>query len=275
MNGWANKEKIFYIYRHIRQDKNEPFYIGRGTGYIRPNKASLSHKDFYQRAFAKDRRHKIWGYITRKTNYDVEIIYETKNERECMMKEIEFIKLYGRIDIQTGILANCSDGGEGSPNPSEKSREVSSKLAKAQGLKNAKPIYIYSKEGVFLHSFGHRDECAVFFQCYKHHAVKMARQKSIVFDFLVSHEYEPNGVNPALFIQWNKKKYGVKIEQKNPITGKVIAIYNSLLEAENKSGVSDATISRNLNGTSVSGRYLWGYADMYDLLMPKLLSICG
>jgi hypothetical protein len=88
-----------YLYRHIRLDKNEPFYIG------------ISSDSNYKRAFSK-RRSNIWNNITAKTNYEVEIVMDRLNWEEACIKEKEFIQLYGKI-TNGGILANLTDGGEG------------------------------------------------------------------------------------------------------------------------------------------------------------------
>lgn len=90
-----------YVYRHIRLDKNEPFYIGIG-----------SKKDFY-RAYEKRKRNKIWNDITSKTEYAVDILFEDISWDEACKKEIEFIRLYGRINNKTGVLCNLTDGGDG------------------------------------------------------------------------------------------------------------------------------------------------------------------
>jgi len=97
----------FYIYRHIRPDKNEVFYIGKGC-YI-----SKSHSKRHQE---KSRRNKWWNRIVQKNNgiYDIEIIYESETEMEINEKEKEFIKLYGRRDLGKGTLVNLTDGGDGS-----------------------------------------------------------------------------------------------------------------------------------------------------------------
>lgn len=88
-----------YVYRHIRLDKNEPFYVGIGlTPY---------------RYKSKQGRNKIWKRIVSKTSYDVEILLDDLTWEDACKKEIEFIKLYGRIDKGTGILANLTDGGDG------------------------------------------------------------------------------------------------------------------------------------------------------------------
>ena len=90
-----------YLYRHIRLDKNEVFYIGIGSD------------NYYKRAYSKKYRNKYWNNIINKTNYDVEIVLDNLNKNNCIEKEIEFIKLYGRVDLKTGTLVNLTDGGEG------------------------------------------------------------------------------------------------------------------------------------------------------------------
>jgi hypothetical protein len=92
-----------YIYRHIRLDKNEPFYVGIG-----------SDDNFkYKRACEKENRNKHWYNIVKKTQYEVEIILDNLTWDEACEKEVEFIKLYGREDLNEGILCNMTNGGEG------------------------------------------------------------------------------------------------------------------------------------------------------------------
>jgi NUMOD3 motif len=87
-----------YVYRHIRLDKNEPFYIGIGKTRYRPS---------------SKKRNEIWDRIVAKTKYEVEIVMDGITWDEACKKEIELIKLYGRINRSTGILANMTDGGDG------------------------------------------------------------------------------------------------------------------------------------------------------------------
>jgi len=96
----------FYIYRHIRPDTNEVFYIGKGN--------NISSSD-YKRKDWKFKRNKIWNDILKKNNgkFVSEVIYECKTEQECNQKETEFILLYGRKNLRNGTLANLTDGGEG------------------------------------------------------------------------------------------------------------------------------------------------------------------
>jgi len=90
-----------YLYRHIRLDKNEPFYIGIGKELT------------YGRAYDKSERSKYWKNVTSSTNYKVEIMLENLSWEEACKKEKEFIQLYGRKDLEQGTLCNFTNGGEG------------------------------------------------------------------------------------------------------------------------------------------------------------------
>lgn len=90
-----------YLYRHIRLDKNEPFYIGIGSD------------NSYKRAYSVNPRTKYWKNITALTAYDVEIVLDNLTWKEACEKEQEFIQLYGRKDKGSGSLCNYTDGGEG------------------------------------------------------------------------------------------------------------------------------------------------------------------
>jgi hypothetical protein len=100
-----------YLYRHIRLDKNEPFYIGIGTKQPRTHN---SVKSEYRRAHETNRKESyIWNNIVNKTSYEIEILFESDDYNFIKEKEIEFISLYGRINNNTGILSNMTDGGDG------------------------------------------------------------------------------------------------------------------------------------------------------------------
>jgi hypothetical protein len=90
-----------YVYRHIRLDKNVPFYIGIGTDKK------------YTRANSDRNRNKHWRNIVSGTGYEVEILFDDIDLEFAKEKEKEFILLYGRSDINKGSLCNLTDGGEG------------------------------------------------------------------------------------------------------------------------------------------------------------------
>lgn len=90
-----------YLYRHIRLDKNEPFYVGIGSD------------DKYKRASSEKNRNKHWRNVVLKTQYEVEIVLDNLTWEEACEKEREFIQLYGRKDKCKGPLCNYTDGGDG------------------------------------------------------------------------------------------------------------------------------------------------------------------
>jgi hypothetical protein len=101
-----------YVYRHIRLDKNEPFYIGIAT--------------HLKRAYDKSsRKNKIWQSIIKKTPYEVDILFDDLTREAVLEKEKEFIALYGRIDKDTGTLCNLTDGGEDFTGEWNKGRKAS------------------------------------------------------------------------------------------------------------------------------------------------------
>lgn len=90
-----------YVYRHIRLDTNQPFYIGVGT------------MPYYGRAYSSKTRNKYWRNITLNTPFRVDILLDNISREEAIEKEKEFIALYGRTDLKKGCLCNLTDGGDG------------------------------------------------------------------------------------------------------------------------------------------------------------------
>ncbi len=155
----------YYLYRHIRPDKDEPFYIGVGTKSEKDMTAKTI-TTYYERAYSIHSHNKIWQDIVNKNsgNYEVEILAES-NDRDFLSKrEVEFIKLYGRKNLKTGILANLTDGGEGLTGfkwtdemrlkASERGKNMSSYLRAKISIKitqiQLKKIYQYDLNGDFI-----------------------------------------------------------------------------------------------------------------------------
>lgn len=131
------------VYRHIRKDKNEPFYIGIGS----VNRAKSTHE-----------RNSIWNRIVDKTDYDVEILMEFEDRCDAMSKEMELISLYGRINNGTGCLANMTDGGEGAVGSvfTKKRKKILSKKYSGAGNPRATSVYC----GYLNKCFDTISECA-------------------------------------------------------------------------------------------------------------------
>lgn len=90
-----------YVYRHIRLDKNQPFYIGIGL-----------KDDNYARAYNKSNRTKFWKTIAAKGGFEVEILFDNLTCEQAKEKEKEFITLYGKKQCG-GLLVNLTNGGDG------------------------------------------------------------------------------------------------------------------------------------------------------------------
>jgi hypothetical protein len=146
-------DKTYFIYRYIRLDTNQPFYIGMGTKKEHNNNGYLlsSKRSIYPRAFCKDRNLMCLS-IMKKAGYDTEIIYETNDKAHAEEKEKEFISLYGVVSNGDGTLVNLTMGGtKFIPTKlySERSVYERKKRNVFYGTK-AKKTYMYDLEGNFV-----------------------------------------------------------------------------------------------------------------------------
>ena len=96
MNNW-------YVYKHIREDTNDIFYVGIGC------------KKNFARAYDNKpgRRNLIWERITKKSSWKVEILHQNLSKKEASLLEQQIIKTLGRINLNSGTLSNMTDGGDG------------------------------------------------------------------------------------------------------------------------------------------------------------------
>jgi hypothetical protein len=134
------KEDNKVVYRHRRIDTNEIFYIGMG---------------YLKRAYAKDsnKRNQIWNRIINKTDYKVEIVAENLTWEEACELEILLISKYGRINLNTGTLANLTNGGDGSKgcSPSQETRDKISNFHKGKPVtQESKDKMRKAKEGKYF-----------------------------------------------------------------------------------------------------------------------------
>ena len=159
----------YFLYRHIRLDTNQVFYIGVGTKHIK----KLGLKSTYARAFSKHKRNKIWVAITSKAEYKVDIILESNNYDFILNKEEEFIKLYGRIFNKTGTLSNIDYRGFNTVDTSNYHK---------------KPIYCYNNKQWFEST----RECAKFFNLNEGSiGTLIANNYKQIFGYYFSREEQP------------------------------------------------------------------------------------
>lgn len=111
----------FYVYYLRRPDKadpfepekGQPFYIGKGC-----NGCHLEHRKEAEKLKHKPGKkvikiHVIHSLWKKGLDFKVDIVFDDLTEQEAFDTEKEAIKAYGRIDLETGCLANMTNGGEG------------------------------------------------------------------------------------------------------------------------------------------------------------------
>lgn len=106
----------FYVYAYLRED-GTPYYIGKGSG----NRITAKHKNEVRPP---------------KNKNNIIILEKNLSNIGALAIERRMIQWYGRIDLQTGILRNKTDGGEGSTGNkhSEKTKKKLSDLATGRQL---------------------------------------------------------------------------------------------------------------------------------------------
>jgi hypothetical protein len=103
-------EKTYYLYRHIRHDKNQVFYVGIGTLVSEElqKKTGSTFKAIHRRAYDRVKsRNQHWKNIVAITDFTVEIMLHTNDIELIAKKEIEFISLHKKT------LCNLTEGGLG------------------------------------------------------------------------------------------------------------------------------------------------------------------
>jgi hypothetical protein len=87
----------YYTYAYLREDKT-PYYIGKGKG---------------NRAYHKT-GHKLHG-INLPPSERIIILKNNLTENQALQHEIYMISIFGRKDLETGILYNKTNGGDNPP----------------------------------------------------------------------------------------------------------------------------------------------------------------
>jgi hypothetical protein len=90
---------MFYTYLWLRED-GTPYYVGKGSG----NRAFEVHYRWNKGKMVK--------YLSPPDKNNV-IVQQYKDESEAIEAEVFLIQFYGRLDLDTGMLINLTEGGEG------------------------------------------------------------------------------------------------------------------------------------------------------------------
>lgn len=252
----------YFVYRHIRKDTNEVFYVGRGKTYIRTRSKKIncidSYVGKYWRAFQKSPRHKFWQSIVAKTDYDIEIIFESEDINIIMEKEKEFIKLYGRRDLWTGTLVNMTDGGDGLINLSQSSKDMIRDTQLKRGwhekmkIDRLINIFIYDINGFFIKKCIDKYECADFLKCSHTTINNYLNRKVSLNGFLLSKN--GNGIKASDYIIPRNKL--AKVE-KYDINGNLLNVFESIASAILKDNTYSSAIKRSLETRKPVKGVLW------------------
>ena len=118
----------YYVYELWNTIKNLPFYVGFGKRSTRPKDhivESLIPGSEHKKGSNPHKIHTIRQIHAAGLSVGIKIVHMTEDKNSAIDEEIRLIKHYGRSDINTGILTNMTDGGEGAGSRvySEKERQ--------------------------------------------------------------------------------------------------------------------------------------------------------
>ena len=88
-----------YVYRHLRKDTNEVFYIGIGK--------------LKRRITELNGRNEHWKIIVESVGFIAEKIEDNLTWEAACEREKYWIEYYGRLDLKKGQLVNRTNGGNG------------------------------------------------------------------------------------------------------------------------------------------------------------------
>ena len=249
----------YYLYSHIRLDKNEPFYIGLGCK--KDNKSFKTFESEYYRAYTKNGRNNTWNGITSRTQYDVNILMESDDKSFIEQKEIEFIALYGRLCLSTGTLANLHRGGnfKSGHKLSEEQRMNISVRQTGSKHRNAIKIYQTNTEKIFETI----SEASKFFNL-DHSSISdmtkgLARN---TLGIMLYDDYLNNNYRAFTFVDKTETPVIDVITKK---------VYKSIVEASKDTGVSVSKLRDYLKGVCTNPTSLIKVEDYEKGLTPSTL----
>lgn len=256
-----NKEARFYLYQHIRNDKNEVFYVGIGT----KRQYSYSwncYSEKYHRAYSKQKRKKIWNDIIRKTTYRVEIILESYDYEFVKEQEIERIALHGRKDLGTGTLANLTNGGEGTIG------YIQDKYA------TAKQVFVYDNMGHYICNYKSTQDAGREMNLNRGSISSVATGKSLSYkEYRFFYEYKGNTIESLNEVKQKRerKKHQRRTSFISPkskstlkmdVDGNIIEELHSLREYTRKYNYKSSGLCVAIKQKTKAYGYYWKYKEV-------------
>jgi hypothetical protein len=269
---------MYYVYRHIRDDLNIPFYIGMGT----------SVNNGHKRAFSKKHRNKIWNRITNKTSYSVDIIWESESKEEVFEKEKEFINLYGRIDLKKGTLCNLTNGGDGSTLLSKsvisgivkKNREngcfvrrgefivkwnkengnsFKNKKRDKDYFKNVKNYLYDNVSGDFIKSFYNINELCLYLNSRNSIICDCIKKNKPYKNYAIFKEFKGDKIIPL------KKGKDNKIVYKIDLNGNVVNKYDSILNSAKENNLCESIIHNAIKLKRTKDNFIYSHFNEINI----------
>ena len=248
----------YYVYIYLNQTKPgiwlfkdhvfnyQPFYVGKGV-----NDREIEHLRPYQLKKKTVKSSVIKSIFNKTGEQPIHYrLYVNLNELDAVEIEKEIIKHFGRIDTNTGILTNGTDGGDGANNFSEETK-------KRIGKSNSKKVYQYTLDGIFL-----REWCPVnSIDLENTSNISTAIKRNGTFSgYIWSYEYNDNIKSRIKYQMPIKYK---KIKQIDIITGVIINIFETALEIEKELNLRDG--ARNKIYYCLNGKLKTAYGYKWEI----------
>jgi len=251
------------VYKHIRIDTNDVFYIGIGKTL--------------NRAYSKYNRNKYWKNIVNKNNgvFLIELLHTDLTWEEACQKERQYIRQYGRSDICSGTLCNLTDGGEGISNlkHSEETRLKISIAAKNRfkykphcrkgGVfvnSNSRKVVLINLKTYIIYKFDTLVEAALFLNTSSSRVRRACIVSKSINDYYlkfgdtISKQEIKELKNKIVYDLSDKSLININKDysyiQRKVINLETKEIFNSISEVSKKYGFNNSTLNRQLNGVT-------------------------
>lgn len=263
----------YFVYRHVRKDNDKVFYIGIGKKKYRKDCMNPT----YARSKNKKGRNFFWDLIVSKTDYDIDILYESDSREIIQEKEIEFIKLYGRRDLNLGSLCNLTNGGDNGLLRSafsinkqlETAKKTGSYYTAIERLKKYAPkkgqvggpsekkTFLYDSNGIFFKQFNNRKESAAFFDIFPETLALYMRKGASYRGYFIFNEYLGDSTNVLYFK--HTRPFKKKIIKICPSTGNTLELFDSITSAGDSVKKDKGQIWHAINRKWRCAGYYWKY----------------
>lgn len=192
-----------WVYKNLIFDY-KPFYVGVGQ-----NKRILAHLFKYSLKRKSIKNSILKAILSENLSPMCYKIYENLTSIEAFVIEADFIKHFGRQDLNSGILANHTDGGIGSRN------------YKTLKVKKAKVYYAYFLNGLFDKEYTYAEIKDVF-NAKACNISTSIKRNGTCFNRIWKYSKEES-VEPAIKYQMPRKFKNIK--QIDRYTGEVLNTY--------------------------------------------------